>query len=85
MTLVRFGSQLRNLGIVFTPALLIRWSGCSISCVPRFYEFIMYCEIKFNLLITITAAIDAGLSPRAALSAGGETIGMPEPVIDPWP
>lgn len=45
----------------------------------------MYCEIKFNLLITITAAIDAGLSPRAALSAGGETIGMPEPVIDPWP
>lgn len=34
----------------------------------------------------MAAAIDPGLSsPRAALSAGGETIGMPETVINPWP
>lgn len=48
MTLVRFGLQLRNLGIIFTPALLIRWSGYSIHAFQGFMGLL--CTVKFNLI-----------------------------------
>jgi hypothetical protein len=45
ITLVRFWRHLRNLGIIFTSALLIRWSGYSIHTI---HGLIMHC--KFNLI-----------------------------------
>lgn len=89
IALVHFGPHLRNLGTIFTSALLIRWSGYSIHII---HGFIMCCEFNlilrtpYSVLITMVPPIDPGLSsPRAVLSAGGETKGMPETVIHPWP
>lgn len=48
MALVRFGIQLRNLGIVFTPALLIRWSGYSIHAFQGLMGLL--CTVKCNLM-----------------------------------
>lgn len=43
-------------------------------------------NLIYSVLITMVPTIDPELSsPRAVLSAGGETKGMPETVIHPWP